>query len=136
MFEGIGSFTQASLQGDVRNARRDVATARRTAAANAAAADDAADQAWAWKARADELAAEVAALKLKLAVAESDAIACTAQAKALLDDNPNTALRADTGIKFKSKPGTKSKLRLIYDQAFDAAAKQRGIANPEDHRIS
>lgn len=41
----------------------------------------------------------------------------------------------DSGVAYKSKAGNKTKLRRIYEQAFDAAALERGISQPELHRV-
>lgn len=77
----------------------------------------------------------IAELEQQLALSDANAKGCSAQAKALLDENPNTGLRGDSGVAYKSKAGNKSKLRRIYEEAFDTAARERGIQNPEQHRI-
>jgi hypothetical protein len=80
------------------------------------------------------LLAEVAELKRQLAVAQANAVGISAQARALLAENPNTALMGDSGVAYKSKEGAKTKLRCIYEEAFDVAARKRGIEHPEQHR--
>ncbi|TNC98650.1 MAG: hypothetical protein FD119_121 [Stygiobacter sp.] len=86
-------------------------------------------------ARIAQLEAQLAEMQALLVKSESNAKACAAQAKALLDENPNTELMADSGVPYKSKPGNKTKLRRIYEEAFDAAARERGVAQPELIRV-
>lgn len=82
------------------------------------------------------LLAEVADLKQQLALSQANAKGVAAQARALLEENrATTALLTDSGVAYKSKTGNKSKLALIYDEAFDAAARERGIEHPEQHRV-
>lgn len=79
--------------------------------------------------------AEIQHLRIELAKAQANGKGCSAQTQSLLDENPNTKLRELSNIKYKSKDGFKSKLRLIYEKAFDAFMRERGITNPADYRI-
>ena len=81
-------------------------------------------------------AAEIARLKMQLAVAEADAEGRSAQVDALITQHPDTPLMKDSGVAWQSKNGNKTVVRRIYEQAFDAAARKRGIENPETRRTN
>lgn len=73
---------------------------------------------------------EIADLKRQLALAQAADAGSAAQVEALLNENPGTALMEDSGVPWKSKNYNKTVVRVIYEQAYAAAAKARGIANP------
>jgi hypothetical protein len=120
MFEGNGSHIL--LGGMIRN--------HHTAVHNGEVADE-------WKAVAKKAQAEVARLNEAHAISESGKVGALAQVKALREAlkqvAPNHSLLADSGQRF-SDGRTKSRIRLIFDQAFDAFAVQCGLSNPASIR--
>ncbi len=75
-------------------------------------------------------------LKLRLAIAEANAAGLATQVSALLKQHPDTPLLNASSRPWQSKQGHKTLVRQIYEQAFDAAARKFGIANPSSHRTN
>lgn len=82
------------------------------------------------QARIKELEAENGKLKIEA----MDAAGRNAQVEALKAQHPASPLLADSGKRFKASGNAKTKLRLIYEAAFDAKGPEMGIANPADRR--
>jgi hypothetical protein len=53
--------------------------------------------------------------------------------KSLKAAHPNSPLSAESGKRFKDGT-TKTKLRLVYEHAFDSALRTDGIVSPEKFR--
>lgn len=86
------------------------------------------------KARCDAAEKEVQDLRLRLAVSQAREVGDDAildQWKALYPQSP---LRQVVGTFRDGHPKTKA--TLIWENAFDDAARKRGITNPLAHRIS
>jgi uncharacterized coiled-coil protein SlyX len=131
MFEGHNAAYAGFLEGVNRRMARDA---------------DAALQSWkdataAWKAacsrlesQLEEANARIAELELALAVEQAVAEA----GEKVLDEwkalHPQSPLRQVVGKLKDGKPLTKS--MSIWNTAFDAAARKRGITNPLAYRIS
>lgn len=86
------------------------------------------------KERADRLERENAELRLSLAVEQAVVVADDAAAAAWRETHPTSPMRAAVGRRRDGSPLTRA--LSIWISAFDAAARQRGITNPEAHRIS
>ncbi|SDB22274.1 hypothetical protein [Belnapia rosea] len=80
-----------------------------------------------------ELRARIAALCTDVAVQAADAAGSRAVIKAFKEAHPNSPLLVDTGKRF-ADGDAKTRVTLVYEQGFDAAARQLGIVNPEQHR--
>ena len=86
-----------------------------------------------WRAIAKKAQAEVARLNEELAIALSFKEGLHAQVKALKQAHPTSPMFSDGGQRYPDG-STKSRIRLIFDQAFDAFAVQCGIKNPASIR--
>ena len=86
-------------------------------------------------ARVVELQQQVTQLIHDLKVEACDARGRRAQVDAFKNQHPDSPLMRDTGKRYKKSGNIKEVVRIIYEQAFDEAARQRGIANPEEVRI-
>ncbi len=110
------------------------ARANYAAGSNARIAERYRDSMEAWRTHAKELERRVADLELALAVAqareEADDV-LLAEWKALFPQSP---LRRMVGKFRDGQPKTSA--TIIWENAFDAAARKRGITNPLAHRIS
>lgn len=120
MFEGNGSHIL--LGGMIRN--------HHTAVHNGDVADE-------WKAVAKKAQAEVVRSSEAHAITQSDSVGFSAQTNALREAlkqvAPNHPLLADSGQRFPDgRP--KSRIRIIFDQAFDAHAVKCGIKSPASIR--
>ena len=88
--------------------------------------------------QADEnasLRGDIATLKLANAVLTAEADGLNAQVMAMAKQHADSPLLVKTDIPYTKQQGTKSKLRLIFEQAFDATAKKLGVSNPASRRI-
>lgn len=80
--------------------------------------------------------AEIARLRRELALERAKVAGLRAQVMAAA---PYVARHAPdlsrvTDAVLRGGAARKSEFRLIYDRAFDAAARKHGIEDPEDHR--
>lgn len=75
----------------------------------------------------------IADLEHDLAVQVAHAKGLTAQNDAFRSEAPRSPLLADTGLRFKSG-NIKTKVRLIYEAAYDASLIASGIPNPASLR--
>ena len=73
-------------------------------------------------------------LELDLKVEHAAKEASSSQAKALLNQHPESPLRSPSG--FVNKAGkSRSKLEVIWYHTFDRILREKGITNPERHRV-
>jgi hypothetical protein len=130
MFEGANSASQGFLWRRAVDAQDKANDATATAIALAQGIGG-------MRQRVLALEAEVNRLNEAHAIAESFNVGATAQAKALREAlkqvAPNHTLLADSGQRFPDGR-IKSRIRIIFDQAFDAFAVQCGIKNPASIR--
>ncbi|MFH5926658.1 hypothetical protein [Roseomonas xinghualingensis] len=77
--------------------------------------------------------ARIAELEDALAVALADAAGAFAQYAAFKAEHAASPLFADSGRRFKDGR-VKSRIRLIFERAFDASLAAAGIANPAARR--
>lgn len=75
----------------------------------------------------------IAELEDALAIAKAGEAGRHAQFAALKDENPNCPLLGNSGRTF-TDGAPKTKIRLIFEAAFDATARQLGIASPATRR--
>lgn len=88
------------------------------------------------KALVAEKDAEIARLKDELGISEAGRSAVTAQRDVLYDALPSGSdFLADSGQRFESGK-IKTKIRIIFEKAFDATASKFGIANPSSRRVN
>lgn len=84
-----------------------------------------------------ELQAQLAKEKNRADVNECTALGHEAQKNAFLEEHPNSNLKSKTNVIWKT--GTyagqmKSRLRIIFENAFDSHARKIGLSNPEKIR--
>jgi len=85
------------------------------------------------RARIRELRAELHTMRTRAENAESNAAGRLAQVEAFLASHPQSPLTAHSGKTFKDgRP--KTKIRLVFEEAFDATARQWGITAPASRR--
>jgi hypothetical protein len=77
---------------------------------------------------------EVATLKRQAQIDEAAIEGHVAQINALKATHPASPLLADSGKRFKDGD-PKSKLRLVFEQTFDAALRKIGITSPGSFRV-
>ena len=83
---------------------------------------------------------KIAEFERALIIAQAEGSARKAQVDALIALHNNSPLLASSGVVFvnagnmKGKP--KTKVRMIYEAAFDKAASNDGIANPASERLN
>lgn len=89
-----------------------------------------------WVKHSAELEAQIARLKDELAVMTAGAYACDAQVKALRPLIPDGSdIIADSGQRY-ADGRIKTKLRIIYENMYDATASRLGIANPSSRKTN
>jgi len=76
---------------------------------------------------------EIATLKWQVQLHEATIHGRDAQISALKAEHPNSPLLAKSAKRFKDGEA-KSRLRLIYEQTFDAALRKVGITSPGSFR--
>jgi hypothetical protein len=100
-------------------------------------ADQNARDAWAWKAKADALEAELAQTKMLLENAEMSEAGFKAGYNALRDAlkavAPSHPLVSNTGIRYANGE-IKSGVRIVWEKAFDAKGVELRISNPKSRR--
>ena len=79
------------------------------------------------------LKAHIEVLQAEVAVLKSVEAGRLAQIEAWKKMYPDSPLLADSGIRF-ADGDKKSKIRLIFEQAFDTMAKKLGISDPVKRR--
>ena len=79
------------------------------------------------------LDAHVTAMKAEIAILKSVEAGRLAQIEAWKKMYPDSPLLADSGTRFKDGD-KKTKVRLIFEQAFDIMAKSLGISDPVKNR--
>lgn len=133
MFEGIKPFVNGTNAAAAQSARRDANDANMRADAIKHGAEGAiltlVAQRNQLQARIAQLEAENADLKSRAYQAEMVVAGRDAQLDAMEAAHTNSPLLADSGKRFKDGD-VKSKLRLIFEAAFDAKAKAMNITNP------
>ena len=76
---------------------------------------------------------EIATLKWQVQLHEATIHGRDAQISAMKAEHPNSPLLAQSAKRFKDGEA-KSRLRLIYEQTFDAALRKVGITSPGSFR--
>jgi hypothetical protein len=109
---------------------------------NGRRANAAAQAAYVGAQRMDEAAAYIRNMKGEMAELKSQAQidAATiaghiAQINALKAENPDSPILQPTGKFYKISGNPKSRLRLVFEQTFDAALSKIGIVSPEAFRL-
>lgn len=81
----------------------------------------------------NEMNVRISRLELEAKLSDAANEGLRAQVKAMRDQHPQSPLLADSGQ--RSADGkAKSKLAVIWERIFDAAARKAGISNPERYR--
>ena len=84
-------------------------------------------------AKVKELTAEVERLKDLLAMKQGRIAGLEAQTKAYREQHPVSPLRTDIGRRYKDGE-VKLPIAIIFEEAFDRALRQQGIADPVSRR--
>ena len=79
--------------------------------------------------------AEVVRLRDMLEIKTCEFAAVSAQREAFKIQYPSSPLLSDSGKRFKKDGSIKTKVRLIYENAFDAKGVELKIANPASRRL-
>jgi hypothetical protein len=85
------------------------------------------------RAKVKELTAEVERLKDLLAMKQGRIAGLEAQTKAYREQHPVSPLRTDIGRRYKDGE-VKLPIAIIFEEAFDRALRQQGIADPVSRR--
>jgi len=97
----------------------------------------ASEQAWAWKREAERLQGMMTGLQQQAVVDQATIAGLNAQLQALAEAHPQNPLLQPSGKVYQNGPRKgrpKSKARMVFEAAFDAALKKLNISNPLAHR--